>query len=86
MPKRNTALNFSTVRCVAENAAIGPANAIPVRTAAGIASTISGEAAAPNSAVTSTKTVETSSTRNAIQARFPSAMSFGRIGVAYIAW
>ena len=40
IPKRNTALNVSTLRCVAENAAIGPANASPVRTPAGIASTI----------------------------------------------
>ena len=37
IPKRKIALNFSGVRCVAENAAIGVANASPVRTAAGIA-------------------------------------------------
>ena len=49
IPNRKIALNLSGVRCVAENAAIGAANAIPVSTAAGMPSTISGEAAAPNS-------------------------------------
>ena len=37
------------VRCVAENAAIGAANAMPVRTAAGMPRTTNGEWAAPNS-------------------------------------
>ena len=40
--------SFSGVRCVAANAAIGAANASPVRTATGMARTMSGDAAAPN--------------------------------------
>ena len=71
---------------MAENAAIGPAKARPVNTPTGIANTIKGDSAAPNRAVTSTKTDDTSSTRNAIHARLPRAMSLGRIGVAYIEW
>ncbi len=43
MPKRKITLNRFGVRCVAENAAIGAAKAIPVRTATGIPSTTSGE-------------------------------------------
>jgi len=64
---------------------MGPANANPVSSPTGIARTISGDAAAPNSAVTSTNTDDTSSTRKPIHARLPSAMSRGRSGVAYIA-
>ena len=71
---------------MAANAAIGPANAIPVRTAAGMASTICHEAAAPNSTMTNVKTVEIIVRRAAIQRRLPSAMSRGEIGVACIAW
>ena len=86
IPKRNTALNVLTLRCVAEKAVIGAAKARPVRTPTGIASTIMGDAAAPNRAVTSTKTEDTSRTRKPIHAMLPSAMSLGRIGVANIAW
>ena len=42
--------------------------------------------AAPKSTMTSVKTVVMSVSRAAIQSRLPSAMSRGRIGVAYIAW
>ena len=55
IPNRKIAVNLSGVRWVAENAAIGAAKAIPVRTAAGMASTISGDAAAPNRTMTSVK-------------------------------
>ena len=86
IPKRNTALNFSGVRWVAENAAIGAANAMPVRTAAGIPRTISGDAAAPKSAMTIVKIDAMIVSRRAIQTRLPTTMSRGEIGVAYIAW
>ena len=49
IPKRKIAANSARRLRVAENAAIGVAKARPVRTAAGIASTISGDSAAPNS-------------------------------------
>ena len=63
MPNRKIALNLSGVFCVAEKAAIGAANAIPVSTAAGMARTISGDAAAPNRTMTKVKTVEISVSR-----------------------
>ena len=43
MPNRKMTLKPFGVRCVAENAAIGAAKAIPVRTATGMPSTTSGE-------------------------------------------
>ena len=86
MPNRKIEANLFGVFWVAENAAIGAANAIPVRTAAGIARTISGDSAAPNSTMTSVKIEQMSVSRAAIQARLPRAMSRGVIGVAYIAW
>ena len=52
IPNRKIAANRSGVRWVAENAAIGAANASPVRTATGIASTTSGDSAAPNRTMT----------------------------------
>ena len=67
MPKRKMTLKRFGVRCVAENAAIGPAKAIPVRTATGIASTTSGEWAAPNATMTIVKTVAIIASRTAIQ-------------------
>ena len=51
-----------------------------------MASTTSGDVAAPNSTITTVKIEATSSSRAPIQARLPSAMSLPRIGVAYIAW
>ena len=86
MPKRNRELNLFGVFCVAEKATIGAANASPVSTAAGIARRISGEVAAPNTMMTSVKTLAISTSRAPIQARLPSAMSRPSIGVAYIAW
>ena len=53
IPKRKIASNRSGVRCVAENAAIGAANASPVRAAAGIASTMSGDSGGPERTITS---------------------------------
>ena len=47
IPKRKIAANLLGVFWVAENAAIGAANAMPVRTAAGIASTMSGDCGRP---------------------------------------
>ena len=43
IPNRKITLNLAGVRWVAENAAIGAANAMPVRIATGIPSTNSGE-------------------------------------------
>src|SRR5258705_5238442 len=86
IPNRKIVEKRFGVFCVAAYAAIGPANAIPVRTAAGIARTIVGDAAAPNRTMTIVKMVEISVSRAAIQARLPNAMSRGEIGVAYIAW
>ena len=51
-----------------------------------MASTISGDSAAPNATMTSVKIVQISVSRAAIQAMLPRAMSRGVIGVAYIAW
>jgi hypothetical protein len=84
--KRNRAANRSGVRCVAEKAAMGAANARPVRTATGMASRIVGDVAAPNATITAVKTVEISTSRAPIQTRFPRATSRLVIGVAYIAW
>ena len=86
IPNRKMVANRFGVYCVAENAAIGPANAIPVRTAAGIANTICHDAAAPNRTMTKVKTEQMSVSRVTIQKRLPIAMSRGVIGVAYIAW
>ena len=86
MPNRKIALNLSGVFWVAEKAAIGPANAIPVRTAAGMARTISGDWAAPNATMTSVKTARDQRQPGRDPGRLPSAMSRGEIGVAYIAW
>ena len=86
IPNRKIAANFSGVRWVAAKAAIGAAKASPVSTATGMASTTSGDVAAPNSTITTVKIEATSSSRAPIQARLPSAMSLPRIGVAYIAW
>ena len=47
IPNRKSVANWSGVRCVAVKAMIGVAKARPVSTAAGIASTISGERARP---------------------------------------
>src|SRR4029077_5694095 len=80
------AANLSGFFWVAENAARGAAKAIPVRTAAGIARTIRGDWAAPNSTITKVKIDEMRVSRATIQARLPRAMSRGEIGVAYIAW
>ena len=73
-------------RVAAANAAIGVAKAMPVRTAAGMPSTISGEAAAPNRAMTIVKMAAIVVSRIAIQTRLPTTMSRGVIGVADIAW
>ena len=86
IPKRKIAANLLGVFWVAEKAAIGVANAIPVKTAAGMASTINGDSAAPNRTMTSVKIEQMSVSRAIIQAMFPSAMSRGEIGVAYMAW
>ena len=86
MMKRKIVENRSGVFCVAANAAIGPAKAIPVRTAAGMANTISGDSAAPNTTMTIVKIVQTRVSRATIQTRLPRAMSRGEIGVAYIEW
>ena len=63
MTNRNRALNLIGVFWVAENAAIGAAKAMPVSTAAGMASTMSGDSAAPNATMTSVKTVAISVSR-----------------------
>src|SRR6476620_7455970 len=86
IPNRKIVAKRFGVFCVAANAAIGQANAIPVRTAAGIASTMVGDSAAPNRMMTIVKIVQISVSRATIQARLPNAMSRGEIGVAYIAW
>ena len=86
IPNRKMAANRSGVRWVAENAAIGAANARPVSTATGIASTTIGEVAAPNNTMTIVKTDEMSSRRAPNHRMLPSATSRGVIGVAYIAW
>jgi len=86
IPKRHRALNFSGVRWVAENAAMGVAKASPVRIAAGIARTISGDAAAPKRTITKVKIAVIIVRRTVIQATLPRTMSRGVIGVAYIAW
>src|SRR3954454_8025000 len=86
MPNRKIVVNRFGVFCVAENAAIGPANASPVRTAAGIANTMSGDSAAPKRTMTSVKIEQIIVSRAVIQARLPRAMSRGVIGVAYIPW
>src|SRR5258705_7498827 len=85
IPKRKIAANLLGVFCVAENAAIGVAKAIPVRTAAGMASTMSGDSAAPKATITIVKIVQIMVSRATIQAILPRAMSRGVIGVAYIA-
>src|SRR6266852_2949368 len=86
IPKRKSALNLSGLRCVAAKAAIGVEKARPVRTADGIARRISGEAAAPNSAITIVKLAAIAVSRIAIHVTLPMTMSRGEIGVAYIAW
>src|SRR4029077_5714307 len=83
---RNSALNVIGVFWVAENAAIGAANAMPVRTAAGIARMMSADVAAPNRTMTSVKTAEMSVSRAAMNSRLPRVMSRAEIGVACIAW
>ena len=85
IPNRKIDANLLGVFWVAEKAAMGQAKAIPVRMAAGIASTMSGDWAAPNATITIVKMVQIIASRAAIQARLPSAMSRGVIGVAYIA-
>src|SRR5689334_16343318 len=86
IPKRKIVVNLFGVFWVAENAAIGPAKAMPVSTAAGIARMMSGDCAAPNSTMTSVKIAEISVSRAITQARLPSAMSRAEIGVAYMPW
>src|SRR3954466_804612 len=86
MPNRKIVVNRFGVFWVAENAAIGPANARPVSTAAGIAKTMSGDSAAPKSTMTSVKIAQIIVSRAVIHARLPSAMSRGVMGVAYIPW
>ena len=86
IPNRKIALNLLGVYWVVAKAAIGVANAMPVRTAAGMAKTIVGAAAAPKAMMTSVKTVEIIVSRAAIQARLPTAMSRTEMGVAAMAW
>src|SRR6187401_174475 len=70
MPKRKIVAKRFGVFWVAENAA------------AGMAKTISGDSAAPNNTMTSVKIEQIIVSRTAIQARLPSAISRGVIGVA----
>src|SRR4029079_17457618 len=86
MMNRKITLNRAGVRWVAENAAIGAANDMPVSTAIGTPSTIAGEAAAPRMTTMTAKTVEIIASRHGVQSRLPRAMSRGDSGVAYIAW
>ncbi len=79
-------MNLLGLYWVVAKAAIGVANAMPVRTAAGMARTIVGAAAAPKAMMTSVKTVEIIVSRAAIQARLPTAMSRTEMGVAAMAW
>jgi len=57
IPNRKIVANVFGVFWVAAKAAIGPAKAIPVRTAAGMASTMSGDSAAWNTTMTIVNTV-----------------------------
>ncbi len=59
---------------------------MPVSTATGMPRTTSGECAAPNTMITTVKTVAIIARRIAIHKRLPRAMSRGDSGVAYIAW
>ena len=68
IPNRKIAANLLGFFWVAEKAAIGVANAIPVRTAAGMARTIRGDSAAPNRTMTSVKIEQMRVSRATIQA------------------
>ena len=86
IPNRKIALNFSGVRWVGGERGDRSREGHAGQDGGRDGEHDSGDAAAPNSTITSVKTVAMSSIRAAIQARLPSATSRPLIGVAYIAW
>ena len=77
IPKRKIALNAVGVALRRREGRDRRREARPVRTATGIASTTSGDATAPNTAMTTVKTTPISVSRIAIQAMLPRTMSRG---------
>src|SRR4029079_3900540 len=70
-PNRKIVANRSRLRCVAVKAMIGVANARPVSTADGTASTTRADLLAPNATITAPNTAPTSDSLKAIQATLP---------------
>ncbi len=85
MTKRNITLKCSQLLSVAAYAMMGAANASPVNTAAGTASTTRDERGIPNAVITRMNATAIVVRRTAIHASSPSTMSPTRMGVAEIA-